>query len=578
MPTTPVPPGEPEYLGDATPSSVTGSPRRRGPGRVAALGLAAAGVAGVVALGGWTALSLMASGTQPASALPADTVAYLSIDLDPSAGQKLEAVRMLEKFPALDEKLGLDATDDLRRWAFDRSALARCAGVDYDEDVAPWIGDRAAVAVVPAATGTKQADGPEVVMALQVTSEEKATTALAELADCKVADGPRKHEPGFAAGDGYVVIAETAAVAEAAVERAADASLADDAMFQRWTGEAGDAGIATSYLSPEAPGELAGLARELETHRPWSGYGTPGGADEHPLLSGGEVGHSFGLGGPLDGPLGSGLGGPGIAGRIAEDFEGAAAVLRFADETLELEVAGGGLPEGTAPAQGGTDVTELPSTTGAAASWAFEDGWFSTALDSFTELSGGLPLDPMFRLVEARTGLSLPEDAETLLGDSLAVAVDSSLEVAAIEDEDPSQLPAGVRVSGDPDEILAVVEKVRARLGSRTDEIVVESGDGVVALGFDQTYVEGLVAAGGLGDEPVFQDAVPQADRAGGVLFVDFGAGDGWVERLVADYGQALEGRSPADVTANLRPLEALGISTWTDDGVQRGLLRLTTR
>lgn len=572
MPTTPVPPGEPEYLGDAEPPSVTEATRGRRPGRVAVLGLAAAGVAGVVALGGWTALSLMASGTQPATALPADTLAYLSVDLDPSAGQKLEAVRMLEKFPAVDEELGLDASDDLRRWAFDRSGLAQCPGVDYDEDVAPWIGDRAAFAVVPGADDVKGSQAPEVVVALQVSSTEEATAALADLADCTIADGPRKHEPGVAAGEGYVVIAESTEVAEAAVDGAADASLADDATFQRWTEEAGEAGIATGYLSPEAPAQLEALARELESHAHNGGYAGLD-AGNGPA---GSLGHSFDLGA---GPLGSGLGGgPGIAGGVTEDFEGAAAVLRFADETLELEVAGGGLPEGSAPGQDGTDVTELPATTGAAAAWAFEEGWFSTALDTFTELSGGLPLDPMFRLVESRTGLSLPEDAETLLGDSLALAVDSGIEAGpALEREDLSRLPAGVRVSGDPDEILAVVDKVRARLGARTDELVVQSGDGVVAFGLDRDYVETLAGAGDLGDAAAFRDAVPQADRAGGVLFVDFSAGDGWVERLVEDYGDARADGS-AELAANLRPLEALGISSWTDDGVQRGLLRLTTR
>lgn len=575
MPTTPVPPGEPEYLGDAAPSSTTGASRGRRPARMAVLGLAAAGVAGVVALGGWTALSLMASGTQPATALPADTLAYLSVDLDPSAGQKLEAVRMLEKFPALDEELGLDASDDLRRWAFDRSGLSECPGVDYEEDVAPWIGDRAAFAVVPAAGDVKASEDPEVVVALQVSSTEEATTALADLAGCRLAAGPGRHEPGFAAGEGYVVVAESDEVAEAAVDRAADASLADDATFQRWTEEAGDAGIATGYLSPEAPVQLATMARELESHRRMGAYAVPG--LEPGSGPAGLLGHSFAFGG---GPLGSGLGaGPGLAGGIAEDFQGAAAVLRFADETLELEVAGGGLPEGSAPGRDGTDVTELPATTGAAAAWAFEDGWFSTVLDTFTELSGGLPLDPMFRLVESRTGLSLPEDAETLLGDSLALAVDSSVEAGpAREDVDLSRLPAGVRVSGDSEQILAVVDKVRARLGARADDLVVESGDGVVAFGLDADYVSTLAGAGELGDAPAFRDAVPRADRAGGVLYVDFSAGDGWVERLVEGYEGALEGQAPADIAENLRPLEALGITTWTDEGVQRGLLRLTTR
>jgi hypothetical protein len=32
-----------------------------------------------------------------------------------------------------------------------------------------------------------------------------------------------------------------------------------------------------------------------------------------------------------------------------------------------------------------------------------------------------------------------------------------------------------------------------------------------------------------------------------------------------------------AELRRNLAPLDALGISAWTDDGIQRGLLRVST-
>ena len=64
------------------------------------------------------------------------------------------------------------------------------------------------------------------------------------------------------------------------------------------------------------------------------------------------------------------------------------------------------------------------------------------------------------------------------------------------------------------------------------------------------------------------QEVVPEAGRAVGALFVNFDAGDGWLDTL-AD--------GDKEVAANLAPLDALGMSSWSDGGVQHGLVRLTT-
>lgn len=66
---------------------------------------------------------------------------------------------------------------------------------------------------------------------------------------------------------------------------------------------------------------------------------------------------------------------------------------------------------------------------------------------------------------------------------------------------------------------------------------------------------------------------MPEADRAGSVLFVSFDAGDGWAEQ-VAD----LVSDGDPEVRRNVAPLDALGVSGWVgDDEVQHGLVRLTT-
>ena len=74
-------------------------------------------------VGAWAAADFFATGAQPSEALPAATIGYASIDLDPSGGQKIEALRTLNKFPAFKEELGLDADDDIRKALFEELDL-----------------------------------------------------------------------------------------------------------------------------------------------------------------------------------------------------------------------------------------------------------------------------------------------------------------------------------------------------------------------------------------------------------------------------------------------------------------------
>ena len=81
--------------------------------------LVGGGVVGVLALGAgaWAAVSFFQQGAQPAEALPSTTVAYVSVDLDPSGSQKIDAFRTLNKFPAFKDKVGIHSVDDVRHEA-----------------------------------------------------------------------------------------------------------------------------------------------------------------------------------------------------------------------------------------------------------------------------------------------------------------------------------------------------------------------------------------------------------------------------------------------------------------------------
>ena len=98
--------------------------RRRHPPAAEAASAACSSAAGIAALavvgvGAWAAAQFFATGAQPSEALPAGTIGYASIDLDPSGAQKIEALRTLNKFPAFKDELDLEhrrrrPPDDLR--------------------------------------------------------------------------------------------------------------------------------------------------------------------------------------------------------------------------------------------------------------------------------------------------------------------------------------------------------------------------------------------------------------------------------------------------------------------------------
>src|SRR5690348_274057 len=137
------------------------------PGRTKKLvlgGLGAVLVAGVVAGGLTVGSFLSGGGTQPEDVLPANTVAFVKIDLDPSASQKIDALRLMGKFPQARPQ-GDDLKAALVQKWFDDNPY----GLTYQRDVAPWIGDRAAVAGV--ATSMAK-DGIAPVLAVQFTDQD----------------------------------------------------------------------------------------------------------------------------------------------------------------------------------------------------------------------------------------------------------------------------------------------------------------------------------------------------------------------------------------------------------------------
>ncbi|MBS43142.1 MAG: hypothetical protein CMH83_08300 [Nocardioides sp.] len=541
------------YGGDGGP--MPPEPPRRGRRRALVLGGALVGVLALSGAGWWAWAAFTQQGDQPAEALPASTVGYVAVDLDPSGAQKLEAIRTLRKFPAFTEATGLDVDDDVRERIFDEISAEADCDVDYAADVEPWLGNRFAVAAVPADDAGGGDDPVVPVGVLQITDAGAAEDGLTTLADC--GDGG---EGGFAVGDGWAVVAETDEIAAAVLDAGADDPLSDDGDYQEWTDAAGDAGIVSAYAAPGA-GDLIAEAMTSE-------------------LGGGDV--------CVDDPFCDDFSPLGPDAAIIEqalgDFDGAALTVRFDGGALEVESAfsggaglAGALTGGSLLGSGGdayTTVGSLPADTVLAYGLGHEPGWVEQLVGQFGAMSGlgEDDLDQAFAEAEAELGISVPEDLETLLGESVAVSLGdvSDLDLDALA-TDPTGLPLTVKVQGDAEEIDGVLDTLLANPALGPDAALVQraSDDDTVVVGFDEARAESMLDDGGLGDSDVFRSAVPDAEGATGIFFADLGAVDPLLDQL-ADAGEP-------ELADNLRPLEAIGMSSSDDDGVTHGLLRVTT-
>jgi hypothetical protein len=546
----------PEYLEQGGGAPLAREPRSGGRGRRKAV-LAGATVVGLAAIGGgvWAATAFFGTGAQPAEALPSSTLGYASIDLDPSGGQKIEAVRMLNKFPAFKDEIGLDTDDDIKRKIFDEAEVSEaCGSLDYAQHIEPWLGDRAAIAAVE--LGDEQ---PVPVAVLQVKDADAASDGLARIRECAGED-----TGGWTITGEWAVVAETETLADRVAAETEKATLADDETYQKWTGEVGDAGVLNLYAAPAAGDYLADNI---------DGLGFPFG----PMMG-------------MSGGAGSGGVGPGSAAYSSEvevepelpdelleglrGFQGVAATLRFDDGALELESVGdaAAMRQSYFATDAGDDVlASLPSDTGAAIGVGLQDGWAQRVLDEVAGMLGsGETPEQMVAQAERWTGLALPEDLETLFGDSTVLAIGSDFDPEAFANsEDGSDVPVAVKVKGDAEAIEGVLDKVRNRIGEPVSDPIRSRSEGdVVAIGPNDDYLAEILGDGGLGQTEAFQNVVREAERAGVIVFVNFDAGGDWLSALA---------EGDPDARENLEPLEGLGISGWQDGDTGHGMVRLTT-
>ena len=193
------------------------APERRSRKRAIAMVAAAALVLGVGAGACAVGAALSGGGAQPESVVPASAVFYAEVDLDPSAGQKVDAFRFLRKFPQLKDTFTADGG-----FGPGFAKLFDGSDVDYAKDIEPWLGKRYAVALVPGASK----DQLRAEAVVQVTDEKAASASLTKPWSAR----PASRATSVVVRDGYAIIAvavspKTMATARRLRSGAADADL-----------------------------------------------------------------------------------------------------------------------------------------------------------------------------------------------------------------------------------------------------------------------------------------------------------------------------------------------------------------
>jgi hypothetical protein len=491
----------------AVPPEVPAPPARR-----SRKGLLVGSAAAIVLLGGagaWAYTALGGGGAQPETALPASTLLYVDVDLDPSAAQKINLLRLANRVPDLGETLGVDIDEDtdLRQLIAEAITGDDECDIDFAADVEPWAGRRAALAAVPGA------DEPAFAAVLAVTDEKAARTAIESGLGC--GEGVAPEQVAFT--EGFAVVTDEGVAAADVVADAAKASLADHEPFSADMKALGDTGLVSFWMDMQAAQELAGSAAAASGIEPDMGMLTAAG-----------------------------------------DYATVAGSLRANADSIELAAVVVGDEELLAPLRdtSGVSVADLPATTLFAAGSAVDPAAVDTFWEQIPEVLGTMGedqsmLDDAVSLLADQYDIHLPEDLATLLGEQILLAVDSEGldDVAGMSSL--TDVNVGLRTVGDTAALQDLADRVNALVTMTGVEplATAETEDGL-ALATNDGYAQALTGGGDLGSSDAFTSVVDDEDAVS-LLFLNF-------DELATVLGEPL---ADQDALTYLEPLRALGVT-----------------
>lgn len=454
---------------------LTDEPTPRGRKRT---GLLIGTIAAVAVLGTGGVLAynaLSGSGSQPADVLPGDSYAYFRLDIDPSAGQKIAAVRFLNKIPQIKSLESGDPRKQLWELATKDADNDCVKKFSYDNDIAPWLGDRAGFALRPGGT----AQEPNGAFALQVTDDDRAKSTLTKLFACDKGEQPDLRIKG-----GYALITAPGKGDDlvAAIDKG---TLAGSATFKEDMAALGEEGVLSFW------GDLPPLLKDATNLAPKAA----GGANL-----------------PAD-----------LKGRVA-------LALRFDPSFVEFAGVARGLqgPGIVKPVQGSSsELAKLPEDTMAALHVSNADQQLAAAWPqlkkSLDDAAAADGQEDMVAMLEQQLGIKLPTDLQALLGSSFTLAIPEQ-DLAG----DEPLLGAKV-ISKDAARAEEVLTKIEDQAGSSFLTKKVEGDHLYVATSPD--YADKLKAGGKLGESQAFKAALGDVSTRQTALFIDLDK----IEKLYLD-------------------------------------------
>ncbi|WP_170970161.1 DUF3352 domain-containing protein [Nocardioides jishulii] len=485
--------------------------------------ITASSVVGVAALtvGGFAATSFLSGGgAQPEDVLPANTLAFVKVDMDPAAGQKVNLYKLSKKFEDVEVSSEDSIKDDLLEPLFADSL----DGIDYDKDIKPWLGDRAALAAIPDGQ-----DSVTPVMVVEFTDEEKMQAGLekveASAASDLETDPPSAEEiddVAWAVSGDYVVIAEDQKIADEVA--GTEQVLAADADYQGDIEALGGDQIVTAWADVEAtydamPEDVTADLLDL--------YDVDTDAADPIKFE----------------PTGS----------LVMGINAQSDHIEFVTKALDLSTG----IEQPASVPGTGLVNEFPADTVAAVSVSGLGEAAVSLYDSLAE--SGAVTDEMLAEAEGRLDLDLPDDLRAILGTDLAAG-------ATMSPGDPEDLTVFGKVrTADAARVLSLIETLVGETGAAADDVYAEARADHYVAGSSADALA-LAEAGGLGGNERFRKVVADASTASAVGFVDIG-------RLFDELVTAEE-----DPDRGFAPLDAFGFSVSGDAESSTFTARLSLR
>ncbi|WP_157036428.1 hypothetical protein [Streptomonospora alba] len=444
---------------------------------------------GVVMMAGtvWAATSVAQNvfvGAQPESVLPASSIAFAKLDLQPNGGQLAAYAQFVNRLPdSMREDIDPEAEPG-KELVDSYIEEAELDGITYEEHFEPWMGQRfgAATWIAGSEDAASSHAGEAVALAVEADDEGAAEESLSEI------QSQLDTDPAFDMRDGFAVITENAAaLSDLESQISSGGTLDENDTYTRDMEAIGTENLASAWMDLE---QFAALGAESSGGTGSGGLDGYGGVQQpDPLESLGEY----------------------------EDVSGRAAIaLRIEPEYMELRgdmfdvsVDGAGFSDYELPDPGLQMMGDLPDDTMIAFSGTGVSDLLGQAYEDNPDDFGDL--DQMM----SELGLTMPDGLTSLLGESTAVGITDlggSLDQFA---NGMSGMPS-LQYRAEGADSAAVEDAVQRMWEGSYDSPPGVSSEGPVTIA-----TSGTTGTGKLGDDPVFKQTMADTGSAHMGMYMD---------------------------------------------------------